>query len=72
MMSWQPIETATKDDSECTRIMAVLRGEITIVYWDPYYAEGGNGHFPGRSAWVDSEGMTGDDPTHWMPLPELP
>ena len=88
MSYWQPIETAPKgggaeriDDPKWIdppRILAWsdMRG-ITIVYWDWYYAPGGNGYEEGRSGWVDwsdaGASLTeADTPTHWMPLPEPP
>lgn len=45
---------------------------LLIVYWDWYYADGGNGYVSGRTAWVNADGEAlwqGDAPTVWMPLP---
>lgn len=84
-MTWQPIETAPKgggaDDTRDTawveppRILAWSKslGPL-IVYWDWYYAEGGNGYRLGQSGWVfEHEALSDDDaPTFWMPLPAPP
>lgn len=56
------------------RILALVDGQPMIVYWDAYYAEGGNGYDPRRTAWVNAgEGESlWTAPTHWMPLPAPP
>lgn len=64
--AWRPIETAPTDGTE-----ALL-----------YEPDACKPHRPGRMfvgwwqdglGWTDSEGCHhGDDPTHWLPLPEPP
>lgn len=86
-MSWQSIETAPKGGGadlvtdpayvEPPRILLRFAGgEVSVGYWDWYYAEGGNGVTHGI-AWV--EPISGEllrdhygPPTGWMPLPEPP
>ena len=83
-MKWLPIETAPKgggaartDDPEWIRPPRILMrfggGEVSVAYWDWYYAEGGNGCTHGV-AWV--EPVSGEQlcdhygiPDGWMPLP---
>lgn len=52
-------------------------GDISVAYYDEYYAEGGSGYVEGQTGWV--EPCSGDQltihygqPTHWMPLPRKP
>jgi hypothetical protein len=87
MSEWQPIETAPKGGFpqgftgrrlvtdpawvEPPTILAWDGRQLQVVYWDWYYAEGGNGYTPGCSAWVSPDGER-VEPTHWMPLPEPP
>ena len=63
MSEWQPIETAPKDGTE---ILAWSRREgVFVVFW--YTLMGG-------WCWTahDLDGDETMNPTHWMPLPELP
>lgn len=84
MTDWQSIETAPKgggaemvtDPAWVDPPRILLRfedGEISVAYWDWYWAEGGHG-FNGQLAWI--EPCSGEQlslhygkPTHWMPLP---
>jgi len=76
MSEWKPIESAPKDN-DCARILLLFAsGEVSVAYWDPYWAEGGRG-YQGGLAWI--EPCSGerldqhyDVPTHWMPLPAPP
>lgn len=54
---WQPIETAPKDGSFI--LLATPKGRIADGFWSPVYGE-----------WSWPYVMV--EPTHWMPLPELP
>jgi len=54
---WQPIETAPKDDTD---VLVLCDGEIVI------------GCFAGGMWWLEQTTYEKRDPTHWMPLPELP
>ena len=74
-MEWQTIETAPKNKG--TSVVKILllfaEGQVSVGYWDAYYAEGGRG-YKGGLAWI--EPCSGerldlhyDKPTHWMPLP---
>jgi hypothetical protein len=69
MSDWQPIETAPKDGA-----WILLRGESGYVN-RPYRAHVGR-WVTGRDGgwWEESEDAyftdDGDEPTHWMPLPE--
>jgi hypothetical protein len=88
MSAWQPIETAPKGGgAEMTtdpawvdppRILLQFdKGEISVGYWDWYYAEGGDGYDPRYLAWIEPiSGERLDEhvgkPTHWMPLPDPP
>jgi len=71
MTSWQPIETAPRDE---TPILAYDGTDITTVCGSEVL---------GRVSWELSVGMISDPgdswpierdfyPTHWMPLPDLP
>lgn len=49
-------------------------GDLAIVYWDWYYAEGGNGFEVNKTAWAgdaDEEPLC-KPPQCWMPLPPAP
>ena len=54
---WQPIETAPKDGSFI--LLATPKGRIADGFWSPVY---------GVWSWP----YVVVEPTHWMPLPELP
>jgi hypothetical protein len=62
-MNWQPIETAPNDGTE---ILGYLyTGRIRVI----------KGNREG--SWIDADSQNFDnwyapEPTHWMPLPELP
>ena len=84
MMDWQPIETAPKGGGaelvtdpnwvEPPRIlMKFEHGEISVAYWDWYYAEGGAG-YSGGEAWIEpcsgeQLSMHYGTPVSWMELP---
>ncbi len=86
--TWQPIETAPKgvwaklttDPAwvEPPHILACYEDgrHMAVVYWDWYYAEGGNGYEPGRTAWIEvgscERAAEYGRLTHWMPLPAPP
>ena len=54
---WQPIETAPKNGSYI--LLATPKGRIADGFWSPVYG-----------VWSWPYVMI--EPTHWMPLPELP
>ena len=56
---WQPIETAPKDGSFI--LLATPKGRMADGFWSPVY-----------EVWVWSWPYVMVEPTHWMPLPELP
>ena len=56
-MMWQPIETAPKDGSFI--LLATPKGRIADGFWSPVYG-----------VWSWPYVMV--EPTHWMPLHELP
>ena len=75
MHGWQPIATVPAEDS-CRILLLFEGGEVSVAYYDPYYAEGGRGYVNGF-AWVEPcSGETldlhYDSPTHWMPIPSPP
>lgn len=85
MGTWQPIETASKGvwaplviDPQWVEPPQILlrfaKGEVSVGYWDWYYAEGGSGYTHGI-AWVEpvSGELLRDHygvPIGWMSLPE--
>lgn len=78
---WRPIEDAPKgvysekvtDEKwvEPPKLLLVVDGELTVGYWDWYYADGGYGYSDGR-AWVRNDSGEPCSPTHYMPLPAPP
>jgi hypothetical protein len=84
---WQPMETAPKgggaervDDPKWVEPPKILllfdEGEISVGYWDWYYAEDGHG-YDGGLAWI--EPCSGEKldhiyglPIKWQPLPLEP
>lgn len=56
-MTWQLIDTAPKDGTD---VLLSDQHNIHIAYWDL-----GN-------SWWSIDGYVFEEPTHWMPLPELP
>ncbi len=83
--TWQPIESAPKgggaertDDPawvEPPKILLLFEDEnISVGYWDWYYAEGVGHGYQGCQAWVEPCSgelldMHYNDPISWMPLP---
>ncbi len=83
---WQPIETAPKGGGadmvtdpkwvEPPKILVYCEcGNISVVYWEYYYAKNGHGCSDGI-AWtepISGEPITGwyKEPTHWMSLPKF-
>lgn len=72
---WQPIETALKN--EVTLILATDGKDFGVVGWSDY--EGGawifyNGRETplGHVVYNNDLWLSGMQPTHWMPLPDLP
>jgi hypothetical protein len=59
MNTWQPIETAPKDD---------LGKALIFDDGEPVVGE----YLAGQSSWYDSELRWLDMATHWMPLPAAP
>ena len=84
---WQPMDTAPKGNGPVDDVRApgyiappkiLLKfsdGNVSVAYWDWYYAEGGSGYEgDGHLAWI--EPVSGEQvtrhyakPTHWMPIP---
>jgi hypothetical protein len=81
---WQPMESAPKGGGaelttdpawvEPPRILSTGPAGLQIIYWDWYYADGGNGFQSGQTAWVGHEDVLheAEAPTRWMPLPAPP
>lgn len=63
-MKWQPIETAPKDG---TIILVADKGVYVarIAQWDKGMLRSGGG-------WLDAWNSDNVEPTHWMPLPDVP
>lgn len=73
---WEPIETAPKGTGgDYPHVLLLFsEGEVSVGYWDLYWAEGGFG-YNGSSAWI--EPVSGeqldlhyDEPIGWMELPD--
>ncbi len=62
--TWHPIENAPKDR---TRILVPWKGEHFIVAW----GTGKTQDYRVTDGWKKDSGYI-INPTHWMPLPELP
>jgi len=59
VMNWQPIETAPKDG---TGVLVYSNGRVVSAYFSKSQDE-----------WLEViHDYSFYDPTHWMPLPELP
>jgi hypothetical protein len=73
--TWQPMSTAPHTGKGDPNILLVSSdGDIQVCYYDPYYAEGGNGYALDILPWViDASGelfdQYYDEPIGWMPLP---
>ena len=65
-MSWQPIETAPKDGTTVIAYRPTTPPHIEGMYW---VGENDSWHW---SYDGDSPREGGQQPTHWMPLPEAP
>lgn len=70
---WQPIETAPKNTFKVTGPTLLLCHDtkrwLRLGKW---YVQERHWYYSGtneRSQWAQ---VRGDEPTHWMPLPELP
>lgn len=70
-MEWQPIETAPTGKLGAIQ-MLLCHSKKKWVRMGRFYGEAGVWYYSGtneRSQWAQVEG---DEPTHWMPLPEPP
>ena len=63
--TWQPIETAPKDETQ----ILTAGSEIEIAYWQEFTDTGKAKGW--RDGWFNLSGYY-IHPTHWMPLPEPP
>ena len=63
-MTWQPIETAPTDGTE---VLVYARGSYAVAFWS-----GKEWRDMGDIGWAGMYGDDGNQPTHWMPLPEPP
>ncbi len=76
MSDWQPMETSPKTGYQ--RVLLLFSGgEVSVGYWDAYYAESGRGYVLGGTAWIEPCSaerldLHYDPPVAWMPLPERP
>jgi len=72
-MTWQPIETAPKN---CQYIIMCGGGLLPdIVVWHPEEAErmvNGNRVLARPAGWFNVSRSRILNPTHWMPIPDLP
>lgn len=67
-MTWQPIETAPRDEAEILGYWAVTK-VYRIIQW----VEGVDAKGRVHADWCETEsGMLIDPPTHWQPLPPPP
>lgn len=70
---WQPIGTAPKDG---TPVLIWDSGRLHEARWEPMRWNREDDDMTGawaiRWAEIDSYGVTPDEPTHWMPLPDPP
>jgi len=58
------------------KILLLFDGDVSVGYWDWYYADGGNGCTNG-AAWIeplsgDLLSLHYDSPEAWQPLPSPP
>ena len=58
---WQPIETAPKDETDILIATNNYAGGVVMAYWGPM-----------AEAFIDMDGDTYENATHWMPLPTPP
>jgi hypothetical protein len=62
-MEWQPISTAPKDDGPIIVATRSHANGLAIVQWEPSVP---------HPIWMDDEGDSYFDATHWMPLRQPP
>lgn len=78
---WMPIETAPKrvpspganvfvGDPQV--LLAYSDGTVITGFWEPGRDEGGGWDQGGAGQWLACGLRMRSQPTHWMPLPELP
>jgi hypothetical protein len=83
MREWQPIETAPKDGTKIDLLFPYPRGRTINCYWGTIGLSGSEGLWVWRQpTWGNGELLPEDqwqmscypnlEPTHWMPVPELP
>ena len=74
MSEWNPFDTAPTDGTE----ILVYRKDAGVFMASFIPSAGDDGEFGpqmnGEECWFDNYGddLTGDLPTHWMPLPDPP
>lgn len=83
MMQWQPIKTAPKDGTRILLFWPSFDRWIDVGWWKKNLrlVEIGEidgipvsaGYFSNSTEWDDYEmAKVGNEPTHWMPLPDPP
>lgn len=63
-MEWKPIATAPRDGRD---VLVFGDGSYAVACWN-----GQEWRDMGDIGWAGMDGHNGNQPTHWMPLPEPP
>ncbi len=72
-MEWQPISTAPKDTyGVCGPSLILGHSEKKWIRFGRYYVQEGCWYYSGTNERSQYAQTRGDEPTHWMPLPEPP
>lgn len=70
---WQPIATAPRDTFKvCGPTLILGHNTKKWIRFGKWYVQEGKWYYSGtseRSQWAQ---VSGDEPTHWMPMPEPP
>jgi hypothetical protein len=77
MTEWQPIDTAPRDNYARLHYVIITDGKCMadVAIWEPErpaYSDGDTLYAARPAGWFNVSRSRVLNPTHWMPLPELP
>jgi hypothetical protein len=72
MNDWEPIETAPREYKGSGPTLILGHCEKKWIRFGKWYVQESCWYYSGTNERSQYAQVRGDEPTHWMPLPELP